>query len=95
MPEVHELKRSLGLTPGEPLGPFTVREVEVSQCVVLACFRGKGGKGGATGRGGDGGLVACLCTVPAAQRPPRPHLGPFSFPRPRLLLFRYRPAAFP
>lgn len=31
MPEVHELKRSLGLKPGEPLGPFTVREVEVSQ----------------------------------------------------------------
>ena len=36
MPEVHELKRSLGLKPGEPLGPFTVREVEVSQ---RACMR--------------------------------------------------------
>lgn len=38
MPEVHELKRSLGLTPGEPLGQaFVVREVEVSGCQAMGC----------------------------------------------------------
>lgn len=97
MPEEHELKRSLGLTPGETLGRFTVREIEVRHSESA---RASGGRR----REARDGVVLAGCWLPvctqshteAATHPmPHPHPGPFSFSHPLPGAARYRPVASP
>jgi hypothetical protein len=66
MPEVHELKHSLGLTPGEQLGSFVVRDVEVSHSdeTMGMISREKERKGGGrqeSASGGECGSQECVC----------------------------------